>query len=166
MDQLKKFVPDWLSRYKYVFLIVLIGVVLMLLPGKEAADDTTIQKETSPVETESLEYRIEKILTRIHGVGEVTVLLTVAEGEKISYQQNEDVQIGDSSESHRTDTVITVDSQRNESGLVRQINPPKYLGAVIVCQGADDPVVKLAIVDAVAKATGLGADNISVLKME
>jgi stage III sporulation protein AG len=36
----------------------------------------------------------------------------------------------------------------------------------VVCQGADDPVVKLLIVDAVSKVTGLGADKISVMKMK
>ena len=53
-----------------------------------------------------------------------------------------------------------------ESGLVQRVDPPKYLGAVIVCQGADKAAVKLAIVEAVSKATGLGADQISVLKMK
>jgi len=40
------------------------------------------------------------------------------------------------------------------------------MGAVIVCQGADDPQVRLSIVDAVSKVTGLGSDKISVLKMK
>ena len=66
----------------------------------------------------------------------------------------------------KTDTVTVTDAQRNESGLIRQVNPPVYKGAVIVCQGADNAAVRLAIVDAVGKATGLGADKISVLKMK
>jgi stage III sporulation protein AG len=40
------------------------------------------------------------------------------------------------------------------------------MGAVVIAQGADDPSIKLAIVDAVTKATGLGANKISVLKMK
>ena len=61
---------------------------------------------------------------------------------------------------------MTTDSDRNETGLVHQINPPVYLGAVVLAQGADNPVVKLSIVEAVSKVTGLGADKISVLKMQ
>lgn len=166
MDQLKKSLPEWLNKYKFVILIVVIGIVLMMLPGKETSKKSENYEDTSSIKTESMESRIENILTCIYGAGEVDVLLTVAEGEEICYQKNEDIQIGDNNESHRTDTVITVDTERNESGLVRQIVPPKYLGAVIVCQGAEDPTVRLAIVDAVAKATGLGADRISVLKMK
>jgi stage III sporulation protein AG len=36
----------------------------------------------------------------------------------------------------------------------------------VICQGAADPAVRLAVVEAVADATGLGADRISVLKMK
>jgi hypothetical protein len=40
------------------------------------------------------------------------------------------------------------------------------MGAIVVCQGADSPSVKLAITQAVAKITGLGTDEICVLKMK
>ena len=58
------------------------------------------------------------------------------------------------------------DGQRGQTGLVRQVLPATYRGAVVVCQGADDPRIRLAIVEAVSMATGLGADRISVLKMK
>jgi stage III sporulation protein AG len=40
------------------------------------------------------------------------------------------------------------------------------MGAIVVCQGGDQPTVRLAILDAVSKVTGLGADKISILKMK
>jgi len=49
---------------------------------------------------------------------------------------------------------------------VQQVNPPTYLGAVIVCQGADSASVRLAIVSAVGSVTGLSTDKITVLKMK
>ena len=49
---------------------------------------------------------------------------------------------------------------------MRQVNPPTYLGAIIICEGADDANIRLAVVDAVSKVTGLGANRISVLKMK
>lgn len=165
MDQLKKSIPDWLMKYKYVILVVVIGIVMMLIPGKKSDSDIHVQVESQSTQTESLEYKIENILSNIRGVGKVKVLLTVSECEQIIYQENEDTQINDNGQVRRTDTVITTDAQRNESGLIQQRIPPKYFGAIIVCQGADDPNVKLSIVDAVTKATGLGANNISVLKM-
>ena len=55
---------------------------------------------------------------------------------------------------------------RKQTGLVQQVNPPTYLGAVIVCQGADSASVRLAIVEAVGSVTGLSTDKITVLKMK
>ena len=63
-------------------------------------------------------------------------------------------------------TVIITDSQRSESGLIRQVNPAAYKGAIVVCQGADSPSVRLAVTQAVSKITGLGTDSICVLKMQ
>jgi len=92
----------------------------------------------------------------------VQVMLSIASGERTQYITNTD-----SSESTtRTETVIITDSERNESGLIEQMNPPIYRGAVVVCQGADSAAVRLAITQAVAKITGLSTDNICVLKMK
>lgn len=41
---------------------------------------------------------------------------------------------------------------------------PTYQGAVIVCQGADDPAVCLSVTEAVAVLTGLGSEKITVVK--
>ena len=64
------------------------------------------------------------------------------------------------------DTVIITGSDRSQQGLICQQIPPQYLGAVIVCQGADKAAVRLALVEAVSDATGLSTDAITVLKMK
>ena len=92
-------------------------------------------------------------------------MLTVQEGEEVLYQADENFSGNGDSADKRTDTVILSDTDRAESGLVRQVNPPVYRGAIIVCQGADDPAVRLAITEAVSKITGIGANCISVLRM-
>ena len=56
------------------------------------------------------------------------------------------------------------DAARTETGLVRQTLEPIYRGAVVLCDGADQSGVRLAIVNAVSSVTGLGADRICVLK--
>ena len=88
------------------------------------------------------------------------MLLSYAEGERIIYQTDTD----DGFQS--SDTVTVTDSERNQTGLVVQTVPAVFQGAVIVCQGAGNPSVRLAIVDAVSKYTGLGAHQISVLEMK
>ena len=115
---------------------------------------------------DSMEERLAEILSHVAGAGKVQVLLTEATGAQTFYQENRDSAEGNQNKSTRTDTVILSDSSRGQTGLVSQINPPTYLGAIVLCQGADQSAVRLAITEAVANATGLGYHKISVLKMK
>lgn len=156
---------QWIKQYRYVALILLIGMGLMLLPeGKEeeAAPDI---RETEPSEG-SVEEKLAKILSRMEGAGNVEVLLTIGTGAETIYECDEDRSTGESGGTERREVVVITDDARNEQGLVQQVNPPTYQGAVILCQGADSPAVRLSIVEAVCDATGLTADRITVLKMK
>lgn len=158
-------VADLIKKNRYVVLILLAGVLLMCLPtGKK---ETTEDEELPPKQSEiSVESKLGQILTQVEGAGEVQVFLTVASGEQTVYQTNDSLSRTENSEDTQTDTVTITDSKRNEAGLIKQVNPPLYLGAIVVCTGADNPVVKLEVIDAVSKATGLSSDKISVLKMK
>ena len=152
-----------LGKYKYPILVALVGLGLMLLPSE--------QEPTEPAEPPravecSLEEKLEALLGRIEGAGEVSVLLTEKEGSQTLYQTDSQTDADDSGSRRTDDTVLIEDENRTESGLVRQTLGPVYRGAVILCQGADDPTVKLAVVEAVRCVTGLGADQISVQKMK
>ena len=147
------------AKYKYPILVVLVGLGLLLLPGREASP-APAQPETVP--EKGLEQRLEELLSQVQGAGQVRVLLTEDTGRETVYQT--DIQ-SDSDSRRSEDTVLVEDSSRNETGLVRRTLEPRYRGAVILCQGADIPGVKLAIVEAVRCVTGLGADEISVQKL-
>ncbi len=148
------------GKYKYPILVVLVGLALLALPKAEPSDPVQIPAQTVP--TEDLEQRLEVLLAQIEGAGQVRVLLTEDTGRETVYQT--DIQ-SDADSSRSEDTVLVEDSTRNETGLVRRTLEPTYRGAVILCQGAGVPSVKLAIVEAVRCVTGLGADQISVQKM-
>lgn len=163
MDQvnLTRKLQALVQKYKYALIILVIGLVLMLIPGQEAEASDEPVEEAAVQETEDLESRLEELLRQINGAGEVRVLLTVESGEEVVYQTN-----FNSSESQQSeDTVIVDNSDRAESALVRVIQSAVYRGAVVACQGADSAAVRLAIVEAVSCATGLRSDQISVVKM-
>lgn len=158
---------SFFKKYRYAVLVLVIGLILITIPTSKSSDNTAeIAKETVSVTQKNTDEQLSALLSQIDGAGEVEVMLTVAEGEEIVYQENTDISSNDDSYSSRTDTVTITDSQKDQVGLIRQVIPPRYLGAIVLCQGADDPTVKLAIVDAVSKITGLGANCISVLKMK
>lgn len=165
MGKSLKALPKLISKYRYPIVILIIGLVLLLLPGRQGETESPIN-QTVVQQQPDLTQQLTQTLSQISGVGRVKVMLTIAEGEKTIYQYDEDLSKGENSSSVRQETIIVTDANRNQQALIHQILAPKYLGAVIVCQGGDDPSVKWAVVEAVSKATGLGANQISVLKMK
>ena len=156
---------SFLKKYRYALLAVVIGVVLMSIPEQKIDTEMNTISVTEEKQT-TLEDSLAEILSKIDGVGEVDVLLTPSRGEETIYQTDEDDSSGERNANRRTDTVVITGEGRLETGLVKQINPPEYMGAVIVCQGASDPKIRLWIVEAVTRATGLTSDRVTVLKMK
>lgn len=158
-------VKELFGKYKYVLLILAVGIILMSLPEGQRKP---VQQETPAVQPESANRteELEDILGHIAGVGKVRVLLTEAAGAETVYQTDEDRSTASDSDRLRVETVIVSNASREEQGLVRSITPPVYLGAIIVCQGGDSPTVRLSIVEAVSNVTGISSDRITVLKMK
>ena len=154
----KQRINTLLRTYKYPVLVVLAGLAILLLPTPKEQAEPVPTVHCAPEVT--MEERLAAILSGIEGAGRVQVLLTEDAGKQTLYQT--DVQDEDSR--RREDTVLVEDAARQETGLVRQTLEPKYRGAVILCDGADNSTVRLAIVEAVSCVTGLGADRICVLK--
>lgn len=154
-----------IKKYRFLFLVLLVGFVLLLFPSQTSTEQDV--SRAMPESTEpDLQTRLEELLGHLSGAGKCRVLLTEASGSQTHYETTQDRRRGDSSEEMRTQPVVISGTDRGEAGLVQRIDPPKYLGAVVLCQGADSAAVRLAIVDAVSTATGLGADKISVWKMK
>lgn len=161
----KHFKKIW-DKYRYVLLIVFLGLGLMMIPVQQKNTESTDSTPAEPVIIESLETKLENILSHIDGAGRVEVLLTEHTGSETNFQT--DVSSDTQAENARqsADTVIVEDASRQEHGLVRRVDPPVYRGAVIACQGAASAQVRLDIVEAVRCVTGLRADQISVVKMK
>ena len=140
-----------IKKYRYAALILLVGLVFMWMPGRKE-NDTSLVSVTDTATDTDITAELTDILTQIEGVGKVKVMLTIEAGEYTIYQSD--------------DTAYALACKISEHPLISQIRPVTYRGAIIVCQGADSPATKLAIVEAVSRVTGLGADCISVLKMK
>ena len=169
MDWVKILDPimAWIKKYRYPVMIVLDGLIIMCLPVKQLYNVSEVPDEQAvPVQRPDVQTSLEEMLSQIQGAGKVKVLLTVARGEETLYQTDEDHNTGADTSSIRVETVIVGSDTRQEYGLIRQVIGPIYQGALVICQGADQAGVRLAVVDAVSSVTGLGADHISVLKMK
>ena len=166
MDRLalQKTVSDFFDKYKYVMLVIVLGLALMLWPAQKA-DTPIIQSAAQPVQKLSITEELSGILAQIHGVGRVRVMLTEQSGSQTHYQTDSSMTQDIDSTSNDSRTVL-VSSGGSEAGLITSVSPPVYLGAIVVCQGADDPAVRLAVSQAVSSVTGINTSRISILKMK
>ena len=162
LSRLREKAGSIIGKYKYVLVVLLVGIGLMLIPEhREQEPDavTTPVVDAIPDQTDALT----QILSQVQGAGKVKILLTVATGEQTVYQVDQNT---DSTGRSNSETVIITDADRNQQGLVQKTLAPEYRGAIVLCQGAGNADVRLAIVEAVSDATGLSTDRISVLKMK
>lgn len=161
----KQTFPTILKKYRWAAVVLLVGLVMMAFPDSKEVP-MPAAAEISQMEETGLQQELETLLSKLDGAGKVKVLLTVDTGERTHYQTDEDQQRSEGHSDLREETVIITDNLRSQQGLVQQVDPPVYRGAVVLCQGGDRASVRLAVVDAVKTATGLTADKITVLKMK
>lgn len=158
---------SYVKKYKYVALVVLAGVVLMLLPSGKGAQQTVSDQPVNVSEAYSLaetEKRLEQLLGRIRGVGQVQVMLTLKSGSSLQLAENRSTSLRDTENRQDRDVVTLNRGSGYEDVVVTEQTYPVYQGAVVVCQGAGDSSVNLAVIQAVSVLTGLGSDKITVVQ--
>lgn len=149
-----------LSRYRYILLVIAAGALLLTLPlgGGERAE-TPPAETGEPFELEEFEEKLSGTLSQIQGAGETRVVLSLHSGSRqVLAQDTQRGAEGDSSSS----TVTLGRGSGSQEVVPLQTVAPQFRGALVVCQGGDDPAVCLRIVEAVSALTGLGSDKISV----
>ena len=153
-----------LEKFRYPALVFLLGLALILWPARQKQPEASASGP-APVESapEDVEARMEEVLSCIDGAGQVRVLLTKQSGDETVYQTDETSTRGEQTESR---SLTTVTAGEGDMPVVRQTVYGRYRGALIVCQGADSPSVRLQLVNAVAGLTGLSTDRITVIKMK
>lgn len=157
---------SYVKKYRYVALVALAGVVLMLLPSggeqqQDTSDPVSVSERYSLAETEQ---RLENLLGRIRGVGQVQVMLTLKRGSSLQLAENRSATLRDTENRQEQDVVTLNRGSGYEDVVVTEQTYPVYQGAVVVCQGAGDSGVHLAVVQAVSVLTGLGSDKITVVQ--
>ena len=119
------------AKYKYVLIILLAGLILLLLPTGsktkvKTAQASPVSEQTQTQTIQAEEQRLTTLLQQINGAGQVQVLL--------SYRCSAERELAtdDSGEP----TIISAGGGAQEAVELKTVSP-QYLGAVVVCDGAD-----------------------------
>ena len=145
--------------------------------SKQLATSTDEQIKQDTTQTTNLEEKLEAILSKIQGVGNVKVCINYSESSEVVAMYNETSKVSDTKESDTTGgtrKIQETDSQKDiiykeENGektpITQKVVQPKIEGAIITAKGANDMTTKTNIIQAVEAATGLATHKIQVFEM-
>lgn len=156
-----------LGQYKYVLIVIAAGILLLLWPSGEKASPAAAQSGLPGGEedfsVEALEERLARVLSKIDGAGEVSVVLTVESGMERVLATDIAASQWEDRRDREEQTVIISTDEGEETVLLTQ-RYPTFQGALVVCPGGNDPEVRLRLTQAISVLTGLGSDRITVCK--
>ena len=168
LEELQNRLRAGVSKFRIPLLIFASGLLLMLLPtGKRSAQPSDTAAQTAQaLELTPPQAEMEAILSRIEGAGRVELLLTLRTSGASVYQTDTRTVTSGSGTTEECETVFGQTSGSGKEPVVQTTLAPQYQGALVVCDGADRASVRLAVVQAVASLTGLGSNQIAVVKMK
>lgn len=136
--------------------------------------DLKTQNQMIQRETNDLEQKLANILSKIQGVGEVSVFINYSESSEVVAMYNENSKVSNTEEtdtSGGTRKIQETDSQKDiiyqetngeKIPITQKIMQPKVEGAIITAKGADNANTKNDIIQAVEAVTGLATHKIQV----
>ena len=172
-----------------VFVIILIVTIVIINTiwngrdnkDKKESEDVSGYKmlaiednHTETNESDDLEKKLEQILSKMEGVGKVSVMITYSQGSEIVPMQNEtskSSKINETDSDGGTRTTEQVDSSKeviysNGNKVETQtVKNPFAQGAIVIAEGASNAMVKTNIVSAVEAITGLATYKVQVFEM-
>lgn len=163
------------KRLKIIVIIGFVGIALIFFSSvfsknddkgysEEAADMVSMDTQDYKKQIES---ELKEILSRIDGVGKVSVMITIEGTTEFVYaeeiQQSTDVDTNGTSTEYQSEVVV-IDAGEGKNALVRKIIKPQINGVIIVCEGGDNVRVCEKVIKAVSSVLNLSTNRICVAK--
>ncbi len=182
MNFLRKLFQDKKNRYN-IIAIFFIGVLLIYFSKDLKTVDTKIyeSEEEINIETDNFEddyetklaQKMENILSKVEGAGEVSVLLTLETSKEIvtkdDYTKESQTSIsedtGKRQDVTKKEETETVKINGDQPLVLKEISP-KIAGVLIVAEGGNDIYVKSALINAVKTLLNIDIHKIEVLGMK
>ena len=175
-----------------ILLIITIVIINVIWNGSKHTDkeennlgSKRLASETNEIDANNIgnnanndiETKLEGILAKIEGVGDVKVFINYSESSEVVAMYNENSKTSNTEESdtsggtrkvQETDTqndLIYKEENGEKTPITKKVIQPKIEGAIITAKGANNATTKTNIIQAVEAATGLATHKIQVFEM-
>ena len=147
------------------FSIILIAIILILCLTLGFSDndktEKTAQKDSVESYVSDLEKRLSIALSKVNGVGDVSIVITVESGmETVLASKKTTIETSDGVEIEETPIII------NGKTVVIKETYPKIIGVLIVAKGADNFSAMARIQQAVISLLDINLNQIEILTMK
>ncbi len=165
------------------FLILLVILIVALNSIYNEDESQAVEnKEVNSLNTRNESYktefeiRLENILSKINGAGEVNVMVSyeneikkipMVDTKNITTITSEKDSAGGERKTEETniEEIVIYESNGNlKSPVIQEYTVPKILGVIVVAEGAKDMTVKEKLINAVTSITDVASHKIQVLE--
>jgi stage III sporulation protein AG len=175
---------------KPLLILCAVGILLLLISqwtSRPQAENTTAKPVSTntgkqvankpAADTEEARYskELEKILSKVMGVRNVSVLVTFDTTEQTIYQENVKTTQNQTQEidqnggkrqvnnTQKDEQVVTIDNGTKKLPVISGKKKPEIRGVLIVAEGAETPTIKAWIMDAVSTVLDIPTYKVKVL---
>ena len=166
------------KRVKFILALGISGIILIFLsqfwPGKEEKTAEALPQASVSAYGEELEQQLSTLIRQISGAGETRVMVTLAnDGETLYVREtrtDRDYTKGGTDDpvterESREEEYVLIDGKEGRTALVRTRMEPVIKGVVVVCEGGDDPVTVMRILEAVTTALAISSAKVCITKL-
>ena len=131
----------------------LLGVALLLYGGGEREEEMNGEEERLAVYVRSVEDKITEMCSKVEGVREVSVAVSLESGYEYVYAME-------------GDKTLTVGSGSSEAPVKVTEKPPRIGGVGIVCVGGGNPAVQKRLIELISAAYGISSNKIYITEAQ
>lgn len=144
---------------------------------KLASSATNITPSENIQTTDNLEEKLENILSKIQGVGEVRVCINYNQSNEVVAMYNENSKVSTTEETDTSGGIRKIQENNSQKDIIfkedsgektpitQKVVQAKIEGAIITAKGAGNVNIKTNIIQAVEAVTGLATHKIQVFEM-
>lgn len=171
-----------LVSFLIILVITLIVINKILSKDENKVDyknqvgvELALDSEEEKINEENLEKRLENILSKIAGVGKVSVLITYKESSTIVpiYNVNSSISTIEEKDTSGGSRITETENMQKDiitdassNVVTEKVLMPQIEGAVVIAKGASNSNIKSNIISAVEAVTGIATHKIQVFEME
>ncbi len=156
------------KKYRLPVVLGLVGILIIALsewlPSADAPSQETAAVSAAAVER-ALEDRITSLISRVRGVGECSVMVTLESGSRYVYAAEQSYTGGKDAYTGSEKTLL-VETDTGPVGLLVTEIQPTVKGVAVVCVGGDNAAVREQVSGLICAALNISSGRVCVARQQ